>query len=215
MARGLIIEGISGSGKTAVLNALLHLQQGQEDRPPSQLVLTEYHTQRVLERKEQEGTLKPGDHLALLEELVAFLEGLELRRRERGWPREIPAEADFSFLLERFHLTHVFRFPYMTWEMVRPLDRRLKKLNATLVLLTVQAEVLEKRLFSRRHPCWLKYLHRYGSTPAAIVGAFLERQKLAVELAARSLLPVIAVDTSDKTPAETAGIIQARLLSTQ
>lgn len=211
VARGLIIEGISGSGKSSVLQALLQYSQGKENLPQSRLVLTEYHTQRVLERKEQEGSLGPGDHLALLEELVAFLEGLEQRRQGRGWTQGVLAEADFFFILERFHLTHVFRFPYMSWEMVQPLDQRLKGLNATLILLTVRAEVLEKRLFSRRHTCWLNYLQRYGSTPAAIVDAFLERQELARDLAARSSLPVITIDTSDRSPTETAELIWARL----
>jgi thymidylate kinase len=211
VARGLIIEGISGSGKTSVLKALLQHKQTEKNWAHSQLVLTEYHTQRVLEGKEQQGSLEPGDHLALLEELVAFIEGLELRRRERGWAQGAPAESDFFFVLERFHLTHVFRFPYMNWEMVKPLDQRLKNLNAAIILLTVKAKILEKRLFARRHACWLNYLHRYGSTPAAIVDTFMQRQQLAVDLAARSSLPVITIDTSRKTPAEAAGIILAQL----
>ncbi|MEN1758993.1 hypothetical protein [Anoxynatronum sibiricum] len=199
MYQGIILEGISGSGKTEVLQALLHHPLLNTLSAASRLILTEHHTQRVLELQEQRRRLQPEDHIALLEELTSFIEGCAARTLGRGWNENQLASHDLFFLLERFHLTHVFRFPHMKWDHVKEVDQRLKPLGTILCLLTVDAETLEKRLFSRQHTCWLQYLKQYGDTPAAIVDTFMKRQEEARRLSQSSCLPILEINTSSKT----------------
>ncbi|SMP44126.1 hypothetical protein [Anoxynatronum buryatiense] len=210
MYQGIILEGISGSGKTEVLQALLQHPSLATLSAASRLILTEHHTQRVLELQEQQGTLQPEDHIALLEGLTAFIEGCATRTLDRGWHEHQLASHDLFFLLERFHLTHVFRFPHMQWEHVKEIDRRLKPLGTTLCLLTVDAETLEKRLFSRQDTCWLQYLKQYGDTPAAIVDSFMKRQAEARRLSQSSCLPVLEINTSEAT----ASTVSQQIIST-
>mgnify|MGYP001100720156 CR=1 FL=1 len=199
MFQGIILEGISGTGKTSVFEALIKHEKVQSIPAKSKLILSEHHTQRILELEEQQGILTPEHHTELLDQLVAFIEQLNHRTTHRGWHSDHLQEQDLFFLLERFHLTHVFRFPYMNWSQVVVIDHRLESLGAVLCLLTVNAETLEKRLFSRRNECWLNYLKQYGNSPSEIVDTLITRQKVAQELTALSSLPALVIDTSDNT----------------
>lgn len=196
MYNGIVLEGISGTGKTSVFDGLTKHYRWLGLPVKSRLTLSEHHTQRVLELQEKAGTLMPQHHIQLLDELTTFIESLQQRTRNRGWGTPSAEEHDLVYLLERFHLTHVFRFHYMHWDQVKHIDDRLCRLGATLCLLTVNAQTLEERLFSRQNQCWLNYLAQYGNGPAEIVDTLRKRQELAVELASRSSLPKIIIDTS-------------------
>ncbi len=199
MYQGLILEGISGTGKTSVFEALATHRSMQLVPAKSRLLLSEHHTQRILELEEQKGLLTPQHHLELMNQLVTFVEILSNRTSHRGWYSDRVQEQDLFYLFERFHLTHVFRFAHMNWSQVANIDHRLSTLGAVICLLTVNAENLEKRLFSRKHECWLNYLKQYGNTPAEIVDTLMRRQQLALELAKRSSLPTLVIDTSDNS----------------
>ena len=56
--QGLILEGISGTGKSSVLRALLRHDFFVQKPFFSSLVLSEHHTQRVLEAIEKERAIK-------------------------------------------------------------------------------------------------------------------------------------------------------------
>ena len=210
--KGIILEGISGTGKTSVFEALANHKKMQSIPAKSRLILSEHHTQRILELEEQKGILTPPHHIELLDQLVAFMEHLDHRTTHRGWHSEYVQEQDLFFLFERFHLTHVFRFPYMHWSQVVDIDHRLKPLGAVLCLLTVNGEILENRLFSRRHECWLNYLKQYGDSPSQIVETLMKRQKMAQELAVLSTLPTLVIDTSDNTIDQVTEYIAAKCL---
>lgn len=212
MYQGIILEGISGTGKTSVFDVLVKHNKMQSIPAKSRLILSEHHTQRILELEEQQGILTPRHHTELLDQLITFMESLNNRTTRRGWNSDHVQEQDLFFLFERFHLTHVFRFPYMDWSHVADIDRRLKPLGTVLCLLTVNAETLEKRLFSRRHECWLNYLKQYGNSPTEIVNTLLNRQKMARELAALSSLPTLVIDTSDNTIDQVTDLIVAKYL---
>jgi hypothetical protein len=194
--QGLIIEGISGSGKTSVMEKMLVHPCMQQSAALSRIILTEHHTQRVLELKEQQGLLQTSDHIDLLDGITTFLEGMHQKIVSRDWSSPILDDAGLFFVLERFHLTHVFRFPYMQWHHVESIDRRLLHLGAQHCLLTVNAAVLEERIFTRASDCWLNYLKRYGNTPSEIIDTYMQRQQQAIELSHKSCLPLIQLDTS-------------------
>jgi hypothetical protein len=200
--QGLILEGISGTGKSAVLESLLAHPHMQHLPALSRLVLTEHHTQRVLEILEQQEILDSTHHISLLEDLVSFIENMQSRTSARGWNESGLQPYDLFFLIERFHLTHVFRFPYMNWHQVAHIDQRMRKIGAVLGLLTVDADILEERLFSRQNACWFNYLKGYGETPDAVVNTFMQRQTLAIQLAEQSCLPLIQLNTSHMSIAE-------------
>ena len=200
--QGLILEGISGTGKSAVLESLLAHSHIQNFPALSRLVLTEHHTQRVLEILEQQETLDSTHHISLLEDLLCFIERMQSRTSARGWNESGLQPYDLFFLMERFHLTHVFRFPDMNWNKVAHIDQRMRKIGAVLCLLTVDADILEERLFSRQNTCWLNYLKRYGETPDDVVNTFMQRQTLAVQLAEQSCLPLIQLNSSHMSIAE-------------
>ena len=208
MYQGLIIEGVSGTGKTAVLDNLLRHTFLADLPASSRLVLTEHHTQRVLEGKEQAGLLQPRDHIQLLDNIVTFLETLQARTCERGWDRKPLTDADLFFILERFHLSHVFRFSHMSWDDVLFIDERLYTVGAHLCLLTANEAALESRLFARKNACWNHYLKQYGETPTQIVESFAAHQALAIHLCTLSSLPSTVLDTSDlSTPQVTEALL--------
>lgn len=212
MFQGIILEGISGTGKTSVFESLAKHEKIQLIPAKSKLILSEHHTQRILELEEQQGILTPQHHIELLDQLVAFMEQLNHRTTHRGWHSDHLQEQDLFFLFERFHLTHVFRFPSMNWSQVVAIDHRLKSLGTFLCLLTVNAETLEKRLFSRRNKCWLNYLKQYGASPSEIVDTLLNRQKVAQELTALSSLPTLVIDTSENTIDQVTNLITTECL---
>lgn len=197
MYHGIILEGISGTGKTTVFESLLTHDKINSMPSKSKLALSEHHTQRVLELEEQLGRLLPQHHIELLDELVTFVEIRSKRTSHRGWDSSLVQEHDLFYIFERFHLTHVYRFPYMRWHHVANIDERLKNLGAKMCLLTVNAEALEERLYSRRNECWLNYLKQYGKSPAEIISTLMGRQQLALELTIKSSLPSLVIDTSD------------------
>ncbi len=199
MFQGLIIEGISGSGKTSVMEKMLVHTRMRQSTALSRIVLTEHHTQRVLELKEQQGLLQTRDHIDLLDGITTFLEGMQQKVVSRGWSPPILDDAGLFFVLERFHLTHVFRFPYMQWHQVQSIDQRLLHLGAQHFLLTVNAAVLEERIFTRASACWLNYLKRYGNSPSEIIDAYMQRQQQVIELSHMSCLPLIQLNTSNLT----------------
>lgn len=211
MYQGLIIEGISGTGKTAVLESLMNHPYIKNIPAMSRMVLTEHHTQRTLELLEQRGLLEPSHHLSLMNDVITFIESLHQRTVSREWDHLDFQEQDFLFFLERFHLTHVFRFPHMSWDHVADIDHRLKQLGTILCLLTVSAETLEKRLFSRRNECWLNYLKRYGNTKTAVVDSFMNTQQIAVNLGELSNLPLIRLDTTDLSADDVADAVALKL----
>lgn len=197
--QGLILEGISGTGKTSVFEALTTHNKMKLIPAKSRLLLSEHHTQRILEIEEQKGVLTPQHHLALMDQLVTFVEILHHRTCHREWNSDHVQEHDLFYLFERFHLTHVFRFSHMNWSLVAPIDDRLNALGAKLCMLTVNAESLETRLFSRKHECWLNYLKQYGNSPVEVVETLMLRQQLALNLTEQSSLPTLVVDTSDNS----------------
>jgi hypothetical protein len=101
----------------------------------------------------------------------------------------------------------------MNWNQVADIDQRMRNIGAVLCLLTVDADILEERLFSRQNACWLNYLTRYGDTPDAVVNTFMQRQTLAVQLAEQSCLPLLKLNTSQMSIAELTNTLVRFLLS--
>jgi hypothetical protein len=204
---GLLLEGVSGSGKTALLRALLDGNDFASGGPLSTMILTEHQTQRVLEKRDREQGLTVVDNLGLLEGHVGYLESLNARLEAMEWCRKGQTNQRVRFVLERFHLTHVVQYEHMTWPMLEDIDRRLADLRATLVLLLVDEAALHDRLFSGRDEAWLSYMQRFGKTRGKIVAHFMRQQEEYVALADRSSLRSITVETGRLRASEAAHVV--------
>jgi ABC-type glutathione transport system ATPase component len=112
---GLILEGVSGSGKTTILQALLRSGRYLERGHLSSLVLTEHHTQRVLEPKQRREGLSVKDNVGLLRRHVETIGALEAHLRRTDWTARARTRHRVSYVLERFHLTHVCHYPHVAW----------------------------------------------------------------------------------------------------
>ena len=91
---GLILEGICGTGKSALLHAILQSERFVRKPYLSAVVLSEHQTQRVLERKEREEGLTVADNLALLDRHVSYIESIYEQLEQMPWRRNGRTQMD-------------------------------------------------------------------------------------------------------------------------
>ena len=201
---GLILEGICGSGKTTILRSILQSDR-YRDRPfLSAVVLSEHHTQRVLERQENEAGLTPEDSVRLLDGHVSHLESLNERLARMDWLERNRTGMRVPYVFERFHFTHACHYPHVRWDHVEPIDRRLAALNCRVCVLTVPEERIHERIIAGRDAGWRDYLRRHGSSEDEIVDHYRMQQERLLELRRMSVLPVVVIDTTRSTADEAA-----------
>lgn len=201
---GLILEGISGTGKTEVLRTILHSERFRKRSGFSAYIMSEHQTQRVLEKKGREGGLSIRDNLSLLEEHLDNISGLKTRLDAMAWCRKNQKAMRIPYILERFHFTHVYQYGHMNWADVAPIDSTLKKLNCRAVILTADRNKLTERILSGRDDMWRNYISRFGGTDEKILDHFERQQEELKELAKLSLLEIGFFDTGLKPADRTA-----------
>ncbi|MGD8190894.1 hypothetical protein ACQCN2_13030 [Brevibacillus ginsengisoli] len=195
-ARGLIVEGIPGSGKTSTIRQLQKLPEFGQRESTSFLLFGEEITQRTLELRNREGLLSVDDHESLLGELLFPLEQQQKRFAERGWNGE-EKDLQFLFLFERFHLTHATYYSDLAGWNYQPIEERLSNLSAKGCLLVMSPEVMQERIIdSRPFTRWRNYIARYGDTNQAIIEHYVRQQEALLREVKRSLLDWLVVDTT-------------------
>lgn len=204
---GLILDGVCGTGKSAVFKALLYSERFKKRSFTSTVVLSEHQTQRVLEQAERDGKIEPSDNFILLDRHVTYLEALKARLDRMEWCRNGSTAMRIPFVFERFHFTHIYHYSYMRWEMVADIDRRLAALNGKLCLFVADEKTLAKRLFTGRDEAWLNYLKRIGDSEEKIVSYYIEKQELLIGLCDRSVLDTLIVDTTNSSVENTLDLV--------
>lgn len=195
---GLIIEGISGSGKTAILDLLTKEQAFHNKNFISRIVLSEHHTQRVLEQKERENKLCKEDNIDLLNSHVEYIKKINQKLKEIDWCDSKMSSQKLYYIFERFHFTHLLNYSYLKWDDLIEIDKMLAELNCKLCVLAIDRSTIEKRIITNRvnNLNWMKYIRRFGNSKNEIVDYFDNKQNKLLELAEKSVLPKIIIDTS-------------------
>ena len=211
---GLVLEGISGSGKSTVLGGLLRSESYLQRGYLSSIVLSEHHTQRVLEPKQKAEGLSAADNVALLRQNVDMIHALDLRLRGTDWGERGRLNHRLSYLMERFHLTHVCHYEHVGWKHVRAIDDALAGLGCKLCLLRVDEAMIEERVVNlRRNKEWEAYLSSVGSHSRGIVDHYVAQQERFLALREASSMPSVVVDTSGRGVNEVVAEVSAFWLS--
>jgi hypothetical protein len=151
-------------------------------------------TQRVLEKKYNQGQLTVQNNLQLLSKIVTPLENYQTYFQDR-W-NAAQDQLRYAFILERFHLTHVTYFEGLDWGDVEAIDNKLAKLNTKLCLLTLDRQVMADRIIQARGGKWRSYIARYGENSQQIIDHYYKRQQQKKRLAAKSNLSEFILDTT-------------------
>ena len=131
--RGIMLEGLSGVGKTSTLLALKQLQASDENNERSVIVLGEHYCQILSEDNGSFKLMNRDEHIKILKSRLSMIEKLNqyacslgnASRRSRG----------LFVILERFYLNHVVHFDDgESVEMVE-ISERINRLGIKEVLL--------------------------------------------------------------------------------
>ncbi|HHT50366.1 MAG TPA: hypothetical protein GXZ78_02685 [Eubacteriaceae bacterium] len=207
ICRGLIMEGIPGTGKTTLLEKLKEKNIGNILMTPSEFIFSEEITQRVLEKQYNNGLLDKSHNIALLEDIISPLENYQTRLLKRGW-----STLRFLYILERFHLTHCTYYPYLSWKDVKDIDDRLKNLGGKLCLLTMDEKIFAERIINRPGELWQNYISRYGKTEAEIIKHYICQQQEFLKMSKKTNLPLLIINTTNINIEEAYNMVKEFLL---
>ena len=163
--RGVIIEGVTGSGKTAILR-MLRERLSSEEGFQSQIFLSELETDRVFEEQRRSGGLDPKRVLRHSEQLI---HGVEL--------------LNVSVIFERLllsHLAHSESTDFYPLDVVRRQFSRLGQLGFIQIVLVIPEDEFAERVLSTtqyRGECWTEFLISKGKNQAEIVAYFKNWQE--------------------------------------
>ncbi|HYM21022.1 MAG TPA: hypothetical protein VEW28_08465 [Candidatus Kapabacteria bacterium] len=190
MNRIIIIEGVTGSGKSSVIRDLKTLL------PTTTYYISEEETLGSLMQQVRDESWKAEPHFDALEVSLRHIE-----QHKEKQPSEI-------IVVERFHPTGYALFPY--WEKLEAFDKRLFELGACIILLSFEASLTERRSIDRTEnneyaDVMIAY---YGSRENAIAAVQTSQQRR-IDALGKTRLPYLRIDTSMKDWRTYANIILA------
>ncbi len=195
---GLVIEGVTGSGKTTVLKHLRHYLHLVPQE--AHLILTQSYTQRMVEHLGQ--NKRPEDVVRLLKSLLSPLEtihGLFEASVFSTHPRR--AMVEFAYILETFHLNNLIEADYPYDDSFRAIDRRLARIGARMVVLSIpEGSVRERAIESTRRyrsGKWLAYQKAFGLTDAELEEKYRRQQRRLLKMASEGSIPFTVIGTGE------------------
>jgi hypothetical protein len=203
MFAGLVLEGITGTGKSTVFRAIQSTPVGE-----SRLFLSQVYTLRLASAADGEG---------LLDQTATYLEAMHAWYARSEFAERTDGRGDFLFAFESFHyyiaLEHI---PTQRHEgLVRAFDARLAKVGARLAALWVRPESIMENCvrlpLQHRGQGWRSFVRRYGSTEAEIAAYYLERQEAFFALIDHAAMPSARIDTTDRDWGRVAADVMALL----
>lgn len=182
--RILIIEGVTGAGKSETLRALGRQSAFAARLGPGRVIPEEDTLGEVMDEIAQLGG-PPARHVWRLDRVLAALE------------RESRAALGARFVLERFHLSYYALLP--DWTLYETYERALERLGCASVLLTVDPSALAARSLERadrRGMGWTEgMIAHYGSRDAAL-SAIARSQQRRLDALTLTRLPTRIIDTT-------------------
>ncbi len=184
MKRILIIDGITGVGKSSVLREVrARLEAGQGPAP--QVILEDETLGQIMEQV-RDPAWRDAPTFEALERVLDRME------------RQLAEEPSRRFIVERFHLTTYALFPM--WELLERFDARLARLGAAQVLLSYPEALAEQRAIERpdrQEEGWAEGMDTWYGSRAAAVEAVVQSQRRRWEGLRQSALPFLHLDTRE------------------
>ena len=181
--RGLILEGVTGAGKSSTLAALLRCGE----RPPwlqaARLIAEDETLGELMAEDLQDPSRSVAERTARLTRILALVAAA---------PPEAPA-----FLLERFHLSYYALQP--DWAPYLAMDAALADQGFRQVLLTLpEAEIRRRSLHrvDRAEEAWAEGMIAYFGSEARALEALVISRTRRLECCAWTRLPTLILDTS-------------------
>jgi hypothetical protein len=192
MIRGVIIEGMSTAGKTSVFSAIKRLHSQTRNDEKTIIAISEHYSQVLYSYKGVLRAMDKDEHIRLLNGHVDYLE------QQYNWINSLghtkPSNGVF-FLLERFHVNH--RAAFINFPEIEMLEKRLSRLNAHCVLLTLSQKAVEPRFIESRSEAWKSYVMKSHSTVTEACQKFLEDQENLRICAKQSQIPTLEINTDE------------------
>ena len=191
--KGLILEGIVGSGKSSILHSL---RKHVVEDGASSLILDETLTERPMEPLHSADVSRSLSHLTRLLQLIKDLHDLEASV-QRSF------QTGVRFLLERFHFSHCLDIAgFERFAAYAEIDKQMMELGSKLVVLTVQEDLIRERSVvstkKLRGESWSRYLTQISETEEGVAAYYAAQQEHFMALCHKSAIPSMAVDTSNR-----------------
>jgi thymidylate kinase len=184
MKRILIIDGITGVGKSSVLREVrARLEAGPG---PAPRFIFEDETLGQIMEQVRDPAWREAPTFEALERVLDRME------------RQLADEPSRCFIVERFHLTTYALHPQ--WELLERYDARLARLGAAQVLLSYPEALAEQRAIERpdrQEEGWAEGMDTWYGSRAAAVEAVVQSQRRRWEGLRRSALPFLHLDTRE------------------
>lgn len=192
MIRGVIIEGLSTAGKTSVFSAIKRLHCQPRNGEKTIIAISEHYSQVLHSYQGALRSMDKDEHIQLLNRHVDYLE------QQFEWIHLLghtkPSNGIF-YLLERFNVNH--RAAFINSVEIEMLEKRLSRLNAHCVLLTLSPDAVEARYIESRSAAWKSYVMENHRTVTEACQKFLEDQDKLRMCAKQSLIPTLEINTDE------------------
>jgi hypothetical protein len=182
---GILIEGVTGAGKSQTLAALQKHPKFSILLGNGRVFMEEETLGEVMDEINESG-VGPSKHLWRLNNVLE-----ELKHQTETQPNTC------GYVLERFHLSYYALLP--DWNLYAPIDEQLHSLNCKIVLLTVSPEEFAHRSLDRvdrRDTDWTAGMIAYYGSREATLDAMKTSQQRRRDALAYSRLPSIQIDTT-------------------
>lgn len=186
LSRILVVDGVTGAGKSSVLRALRSVLDVSPHGALTEFIYEDDTLGDIMDQvRDPEWRKAPS--FGALEAIITRVE------------KELAAVPSRRFVLERFHLTAYALYP--DWRRLKRYDRRLAELGARQILLTYPSELAETRAIERpdrEGEQWSAGMDDWYGSRRSAVAAVIRSQRRRWSALQRSALPFLHVDTREK-----------------
>lgn len=189
----IIIEGITGSGKTTLVKLIK--KKLCEDDQINLFSISQFYTSTLIYKNRGiDAELKTYN---ILDNICTLLENFENEYNEYG---SIDDTRRFNSLIECFHF-EIFAKKYLSdWKLFKSIDTRMNKLGFKIVILYLpEDKIIYNSIIStikyRNSIKWSNYLHTLGNNDDEIKQYFVNVQNNLLAFAEETMMPVHIIST--------------------